>query len=154
MKITFELENETKNIDGEEAKGYRVGVSYTGDKIGAEEALSCISFLLTKTNLTEKERIEIINKIGNSSIDGFGKAVISESYKSETPSEMFERMIQDERWSKIISRESKLNMEQPSALKILAFVATAVKAIQDLEKKSDGVAKRIEELFLKEVAEV
>ena len=169
IKHTVELNLEEKHKKTDEGRivGYGVKVCYKGPNeygIDKEMAISCVGAVLGAAGVDREDIEKITDGLaeellsGKSTrtavVDNFeeAEAVAKKKKKKdavESANETFVKMINDPKWGKIIRDETDFSVEKNSGLKVLAWVATALKVVGEIDKEKHD---RLEKLFLEDIA--
>lgn len=169
IKHTVELNLEEKHKKTDEGRlvGYGVKVCYKGPNehgINKEMAISCIGAVLGAAGIDREDIEEITDELAEELLSGKSTttAVVDNFEEAETvakkkrkakaeesANETFVKMINDPKWGKVINNETDFSVDKNSGLKVLAWVATALKVVGEIDKKKHD---RLEKLFLEDIA--
>ena len=169
IKHTVELNLEEKHKKTDEGclVGYGVRVCYKGTNeygIDKKMAISCVGAVLGAAGVDREDIEKITDELAEkllsekstrtAVVDSFeeAEAVAKKKKKKlveESANETFIRMINDPKWGKIIRGETDFSVEKNSGLKVLAWVATALKVVGEIDKERHD---RLEKLFLEDIA--
>lgn len=169
IKHTVELNLEEKHKKTDEGclVGYGVRVCYKGTNeygIDKKMAISCAGALFAAAGIDKEDIGKITDKLSEELLpekstrtavaDSFEEAeTIAKGKKKklaeESANETFVKMINDPKWGKVINNKTDFSVEKNSGLKVLAWVATALKVVGEIDKERHD---RLEKLFLEDIA--
>ena len=154
-------------------KGYGINVGYVGpDKkgISKEMAIAAIGGILKAIDVDNDDVENIVDSltdfltpsaktssIGDTFEESYDRATEKQKEKHtkkdkiSSAQETFVRMIQDPKWNKLLKGENILSDDKNKEIRILAWVATA---LNNIKEHNEGCAKRLEKIFLDEVAKI
>lgn len=165
-KITIKAKEMHKEDDNKSMIGFGVGVRYEGPNkngITPEMAITAIGGLLTAIDLNEGEIEKITEDLTKQIIGGEKFSAMADSFEEaeskadkksvkksiESAHDTFVRMIKDPKWKKVINGQTDFSTKEMANLKALAWVATALRALKEVDQKASA---RLEKLFLEDVA--
>lgn len=163
--VELKLEETHKKTDEGCFVGYGVKVCYKGSNeygIDKKMAISCIGAILGAAGVDREDIEEITDKLAKELLpEESAKTAVADSLEeaetvakkkkdvSESASETFIRMISDPKWGKVIKNKTDFSVKETSGLKVLAWVATALRIIGEVDKEKQS---RLEKLFLEDIA--
>lgn len=165
--VELKLEETHKKTDEGCLVGYGVSVCYEGpNKYGIDKkmAISCIGALLSSAGVDREDIEKITDKLSEELLsEESAKTAVADSFEEaetvvknkkkkdavESANETFIRMINDPKWGKVINNKTDFSVKEMSGLKVLAWVATALRVVGDMDKEKQS---RLEKLFLKDIA--
>ena len=154
-------------------KGYGISVGYIGpDKKGItkEMAIAAIGGILKAIDMDNDDVDNVVDSLTDYLIPTAKTASIGDTFEETlehatekqkekiakknsklSAQEMFIRLIKDPKWSKLLKGENILSDDKGKEIRILAWVATA---LNNINEYNEGCAKRLEKIFLDEVAKI
>lgn len=165
--VELKLEETHKKTDEGCFVGYGVNVCYEGpNKYGIDKkmAISCISAVLGSAGVDKEDIEKITDKLAKELLsEESTKTAVADSLEEaetiakkkkkkdavESANETFIRMINDPKWGKVINNKTDFSVKEMSGLKVLAWVATALRVVGEMDKEKHN---RLEKLFLEDIA--
>lgn len=165
--VELKLEETHKKTDEGCFVGYGVSMCYEGpNKYGVDKkmAISCIGALLSSAGVDREDIEKITDKLSEELLsEESAKTAVADSFEEaetvvkkkkkkdavESANETFVKMINDPKWGKVINNETDFSVEKNSGLKVLAWVAAALKVVGEMDKEKHN---RLEKLFLEDIA--
>lgn len=165
--VELKLEEMNKKTGKGRFVGYGVGVHYEGPNeygIDKKMAISCAGAILAAAGINKEDVGKITDKLSKELLpeestktavaDNFeeAEAIVKNKKKAdaeESANETFIRMISDPKWAKVLRNETDFSVKENSGLKVLAWVATALKVVGEIDKEKHD---RLEKLFLEDIA--
>lgn len=168
-KINFKLKEVSEETDEGKMVGFGCGMKYVGDSedgVTPGMAVTCIGALLKNVMHADDDFIEeLIQSLGTKFVSKNATIVSAKNHEEakkkakekrintgmETATEAFSRMMQDERWLKVITGKTNIKLDSQNK-HMLAWVSTALSVIAELEGTRSKQCKYMEDLFLEDVA--
>lgn len=166
--VELKLEEINKKTGKGRFVGYGVGVHYEGPNkygIDTKMAISCAGALFAAAGIDKEDIGKITDKLSEellpeestktAVVDSFeeAEAITKDKKKAEaaieSANETFIKIISDPKWAKVLRNETDFSVDKNSGLKVLAWVATALKVVGEMDKKKHN---RLEKLFLEDIA--
>lgn len=166
-KVELKLEEVNKKTGSGRFVGYGVGVHYEGPNeygIDKKMAISCAGALFAAAGIDKEDIGKITDKLSEELLpEESTKTAVADSFEEaetiakkkkkeeaiESANETFIKIINDPKWGKILRNETDFSVKENSGLKVLAWVATALKVVGEMDKEKHN---RLEKLFLEDIA--